>query len=95
MLNATKHREFFPAGRRRESVEVKKRDAMHRGLADLYNSPQINESLVFDLILSEQFGSFIEYRSLVIGPLCLSILLDPSQNGLQGLKGAHNHGKGS
>jgi hypothetical protein len=27
--------------------------------------------------------------------LCLSILLDPSQNGLQGLKGAHNHGKGS
>jgi hypothetical protein len=28
--------------------------------------------------------------------LCvLSISLDPSQNGLQGLKGAHNHGKDS
>ena len=29
---------------------------MHRDLADLYNSPQVNQRLVLDLILSKQFG---------------------------------------
>ncbi|MFZ0198799.1 MAG: hypothetical protein WAL05_06355, partial [Candidatus Sulfotelmatobacter sp.] len=56
MLTASKHRELFPADSGREGVEVDQRHAAHRDFAHLYNSPQVNQRLVFDLIPSEQLG---------------------------------------
>ncbi len=52
--------EFFPPGRRRKAVEVEDRDAVYGDFADLDHAPQIDQGLVVDLILSQQFGVVAE-----------------------------------
>ena len=52
--------ELFPPGRRREAVEVEDGDAVHGDFADLDHAPQVDQGLVIDLVLSQQFGVVAE-----------------------------------
>ena len=51
MITVGKDGELFPTGSRCEAIEVEDRDAVHRDLADLYHTPEVDQGLVIDLIL--------------------------------------------
>src|SRR5438477_12392692 len=56
MVTISCDREFFPACSRCKAVEAEVSNAVHHGTADLYYSPEVEQNLVIDLILSQQFG---------------------------------------